>query len=116
MKIIDIAIICHNLKKALCEAHGDTSQVDWNIAEEWQRRSVISGVQFALDNPNAPASAHHDAWMKYKIQNGWKYGPVKDIKEKEHPCLVPYEQLPPEEKAKDFLFKETVRNLSQYLD
>ena len=32
---------------------------------------------------------------------GWKYGPVRDELKKEHPCLVPYEDLTEEEKDYD---------------
>ena len=30
---------------------------------------------------------------------------------KEHPCFVPYEELPTEQKAKDFLFRGVVHAL-----
>lgn len=43
---------------------------------------------------------------------GWKYGPVKDPERKEHPCFVPYDGLPPEQRAKDYLFRAVVHQLS----
>ena len=42
---------------------------------------------------------------------GWKYGPVKDAQKKEHPCFLPYAELPPEQKAKDYLFRAVVHAL-----
>lgn len=106
-----IARVCHEVNKAYCESIGDFSQPNWDEAPEWQRSSAVNGVQFHLDNPDAPPSASHDSWLKQKEEEGWKYGPVKNHETKEHPCFVPYEQLPAEQKAKDFLFKQVVHSL-----
>lgn len=43
----------------------------------------------------------HEIWAQTRISQGWTYGPERDDTEKEHPCLVPYEQLPEEEKVYD---------------
>lgn len=43
----------------------------------------------------------HDVWAATRIAQGWTYGPVRDDKEKKHPCLVPYADLPEEEKVYD---------------
>ncbi|MEW6572772.1 MAG: RyR domain-containing protein [Bacillota bacterium] len=43
----------------------------------------------------------HDTWAKQRIAEGWRYGPKRDDGKKEHPCLVPYEQLPESEKQYD---------------
>jgi len=115
MKIEDIAKVCHEANRALCQGIGDNSQLRWEDAPEWQRTSAINGVQFNLDNPDAPASASHDSWLAEKYAHGWKFGPEKDADLKEHPCCVPYDQLPKEQQAKDFLFRQVVHSLKQYL-
>lgn len=38
-----------------------------------------------------------------------KFGPVKDPERKEHPCFVPYDQLPAAQRAKDHIFNAVVR-------
>jgi len=43
----------------------------------------------------------HDMWAALRIAEGWRYGPRRDDGKKEHPCLVPYEQLPESEKEYD---------------
>jgi hypothetical protein len=43
----------------------------------------------------------HDIWARQRLQDGWKYGPTRDDAKKEHPCLVPYDQLPESEKEYD---------------
>jgi len=105
-----IARVCHEANKAYCESIGDSSQKSWESAEQWQRDSAIKGVEFCLANQNAPASANHDSWLDEKRRTGWKYGPVKDAEKKEHPCFVPYDELPLEQKIKDYLFKNIVKS------
>ena len=36
---------------------------------------------------------------------------VKDAERKEHPCCVPYDALPVEQKTKDYLFRAVVHAL-----
>ena len=104
-----VARVCHEANRGLCEATGDTSQKSWAEAADWQRESAISGVRFALENPNAPAAAQHNAWLADKARDGWQFGAVKNADKKEHPCIVPYEQLPAEQRWKDHLFRGIVR-------
>lgn len=107
-----IAKVCHEANKACCEAFGDTSQPHWADAPNWQKDSAIKGVQFCFENPAAPPSANHESWLEEKRQTGWKYGEVKDAEAKTHPCFVPYDQLPPEQKVKDYVFKAIVRAMT----
>ena len=43
----------------------------------------------------------HDVWAETRISQGWKYGKKRDDEKKTHPCLVPYDELPEEEKEYD---------------
>lgn len=43
----------------------------------------------------------HEVWAAGRIAAGWKYGPVRDEIKKEHPSLIPYEELSEEEKDYD---------------
>lgn len=115
MEIKDIAQVAHELNKAYCESIGDNSQPEWNDAPEWQQSSAVNGVKFHLDNPTALPSASHESWLKQKTEEGWKYGEIKDPEKKEHPCYVPYDQLPKEQQAKDFIFRQSVHSLKKFL-
>ena len=115
MKIEDIAKITHEINKAYCESIGDTSQTEWENAPEWQKLSAVNGVQFHLSNPDANPELSHDNWLNEKIKDGWQWGEVKNAEKKEHPCLVPYHQLPAEQKSKDYLFRQVVHSLKPYL-
>lgn len=116
MDVQDIAQVAHELNKAYCESIGDTSQPSWDEAPDWQKKSAITGVQFHLNNPDASPSHSHDSWLKEKEADGWKYGEVKDPEKKEHPCFVPYEQLPIEQQAKDYIFRQAVHSLKRFID
>lgn len=114
MNTQQIAQVAHEINKAYCTSIGDNSQVDWYQAPEWQKSSAVNGVTFHLSNPDASPSASHESWLKQKQEEGWKYGPFKNVEAKEHPCFVPYDQLPVEQRSKDFLFKQIVHSLKVY--
>lgn len=66
-----------------------------------QRESLEDGIRWRFKNPDTTPEENHNNWMKKKTDQGWKYGPVKDFETKEHPDLVPYQELPEIEKWKD---------------
>lgn len=43
----------------------------------------------------------HEVWAETRISQGWTYGEQRNDELKTHPCLVPYEDLPEEEKEYD---------------
>lgn len=109
---MDVARVCHEVNRAICEASGDMSQRPWEQAEPWQRDSAVRGVAFALANPDASPEAQHNAWMKDKITDGWIWGAKKDADAKTHPCMVPYHLLPFEQRVKDHAFRAVVGALT----
>jgi hypothetical protein len=111
MNLVDIARVCHEVNRAYCQALGDDSQLPWEQAPDWQRQSAVSNVVFHSRNPDAGPEATHESWAAEKLRDGWSYGPVKDAELKTHPCLVPFGELPVEQKAKDFLFRAVVHAL-----
>lgn len=108
-----IAKIAHEVNRAYCLSVGDDSQPRWEDAPDWQRNSVIAGVELHINNPETQPSASHEAWLKLKLEEGWKYGPVKDPEKKEHPCMVPYDQLPAYQQSKDYIFAAICRAMAE---
>lgn len=47
------------------------------------------------------AENSHDIWAQQRMADGWTYGPQRDDAKKQHPDLVPYDQLPESEKVYD---------------
>jgi hypothetical protein len=109
----DIARVCHEANRAYCAALGDHSQPSWKDAPDWQKKSAITGVNYHWDNPNSTPADSHKSWLAEKEADGWKFGPVKDPEKKEHPCFVPYEELPAEQKAKDYIFLAICRAMKE---
>lgn len=107
-KIITAARVAHQANKAYCESLGDYSQKNWELAPEWQRNSSIKGVLFLLDcklkGHDITPGILHKNWYNEKVADGWVYGEEKNEEAKTHPCLVPFENLPYDQKKKDTLF------------
>lgn len=116
MKQILIAVVAHTINRAYCESLGDDSIPVWGGATEQHQKSIVAGVQMHLDNPDATPEQSHESWLKHKTDEGWKYAEVKDASKKLHPCMVPYDELPQEQKSKDYLFKATVHALKDAYD
>lgn len=112
MDIEQIARVCHEVNRAYCASIGDHSQPIWEDAPEWQQKSAVAGVSFTINNPGASPSASHESWLAEKVLDGWRYGAVKNPDTKEHPCFVPYDELPVEQRSKDYLFQAVVRSLA----
>lgn len=107
MNVEKIAEQCHEINRAWCMVNGDFSQPSWAAAPDWQKESAIKGVEFHLSGDKTPEQSH-ESWMEEKVRTGWVYGEVKDPELKTHPCLVPYDELPQDQKVKDALFTAIV--------
>lgn len=110
--IEQIAQVCHEANRAYCQSIGDSSQPAWADAPLWQKDSAINGVKFHLTNlangERPDPSASHESWLTEKRAAGWKYGPVKNPETKEHPCFMPYDGLPLDQRLKDYIFSAIV--------
>lgn len=87
---------------------------EWWAAPKSQRESAIDGVRRALEG--ATPEELHAEWVQWRRERGWKYGAVKDEWGKTHPCMVNYDQLPPEQQIKDKLFLVIVRTLAEVME
>lgn len=114
MKIEDIARICHEVNRAYCTALGDTDQLPWEEAPDWQKHSAMVGVEMHLSNPQATPEDSHNSWLQQKLADGWTWGPVKDAALKTHPCYLPYSELPSAQKAKDYIFRGVVMAMTKH--
>jgi len=105
-----IAEVCHEANRAyrlaMNEPEADGySRLPWSEAPEWQRYSVIQGVKFKAEFPLSTPADSHQSWLIQKQNDGWMYGPEKNVELKMHPCMVEYDELPAEQRAKDHIFQ-----------
>jgi hypothetical protein len=69
-------------------------------------------VEFTPAEVQTLAEMEHERWWAQKRAVGYIFGPEKDDVDKTHPCMVPWDELPEEEKEKD---REAVREIPQRL-
>ena len=102
-------------------------EAEWSkrriVPEKWEKRDDkfkaqfidIIGKYLSQDELLTPEEIHN-SWMKSYIDMGWKYGEVRDVVERTHPDILPFGELPKDEKDKDAIFLAIVwaiKNLKQ---
>jgi hypothetical protein len=115
-KIEACARAAYEANRAYGIAIGEVSEAHphWEYAPDWQRQSTRNGVAGALAG-NDPQQSH-ESWLAEKSRDGWVWGPVKDPVKKEHPCMLDYEDLPPDQRAKDELYLAVVRAVAAVVE
>jgi len=79
------------------------------LPPEIARGRLPEEVEAVLDRL---ARAVHDAWARERLADGWTLGPRREDATKFHPSLVPFDDLPEEEKKYDRIAAEaTLRAL-----
>lgn len=81
------------------------------VPERWEKRDIKFREQFvkiidkylSLKNLPTPNKAHQ-SWMKSYFKMGWKFGKTRDVNKKTHPDLLPFYELPQNERDKDAIF------------
>lgn len=109
----DIARVVHEANRAYCLALGDHSQVAFDDAPENIKASAIDGIRAVMEGRATTPEQQHQNWLDFKTADGWVYGEVKDAEAKTHPCMVPYADLPEDQRRKDHLFRAIVTALTE---
>lgn len=110
----DIARTCHEANRSLQLALGELASDPWGESTKAIKDSAIDGVLARLRGTST-AEDMHDNWFRFKAAQGYVHGPEKNEEKKTHPCMVPYEELPEDQKAKDHLFSAIVDSLKPLL-
>src|SRR5688572_17004294 len=100
LTVEQIAHVIHEANRASQRISRDAAvSPTWLEAPLSQRDSAMNGVRRALEG--ATPKQLHEEWVRWRAAEGWKYGAIKDEWGKLHPCMVPYDALPPEQQVKD---------------
>lgn len=91
MQMVDVLSHKFSLDSPWTTTYNETRQKDYS---DKLPESLLPLAELMAENV-------HKVWMQTRIEQGWTYGPERDDAEKTHPCLVPYNQLPEEEKVYD---------------
>jgi len=65
----------------------------------------------------AAARAEHERWYAERRRQGWTYGKKEDPVAKTHPCMLPWDEIKPDEKGNDPRQKDidSIRALPRYV-
>lgn len=112
-----VALVCHYAILGMQEAHalmrlraeGESGPVGGPFAALPQdmRDAAIDGVSRARRNGQLNARDHHNAWVDFLLDRGWRHGP-RDYETKHHPALVYWPQLSAEDRDKARVFLANV--------
>jgi hypothetical protein len=105
--LVEVGRFAYEVNRQYCALLGE-SRPPWDDAPEEERYSVVLGVKNLESDPYLPPYDTQGRWMTQKLQDGWQYGPTRDVVAKTHPCMVAYEKLPVAQQAKFYLFNAAV--------
>lgn len=81
---------------------------DVELLTDWDEKPF----EFTSEEMEKLAKMEHIRWMNEKIDHDWKYGPERDDTNRIHNCLIPWGDLPEDEKEKD---RNAIRSLPSIL-
>jgi hypothetical protein len=76
----------------------------WGERDDVFREQMTEYVESLRGKPLPTPEEAHDSWWQKYLDMGWRYGPERDPVEKTHPDMVPYDDLPKDERDKDEVF------------
>lgn len=110
---VQVARVIHAANAEMQAVLGhDVISVPWFWEPLSQRRVTVNGVVMTRI-ANLTAAGNHEIWLESKARLGWRCGPEKDPEKKTHPAMVPWENLPAENRDQAELFVAVVRALSR---
>lgn len=107
-----IAHILHSVTKHIPRPDG-SMPCEWDELTEQQRESAAQAVKEIYFSPAKSVEELHHLWMRPLVNAGWTKG-TYDHDNKTHPCLVPFDELPRTEVAKDLIWKHLTDILMEF--
>jgi len=105
---LQIAQLIHENNRLFQKTVGQPVGLPWNELAESAKVNLALAVDRCIEHriyqSQDGCRIQHDLWLEEKLTDGWKYGPCKDERTKEHPCCVPYHMLSADDRQKDVFF------------
>lgn len=116
MTFEDIAEITYYANSVYRRSIGESERPDWSMLSDTTKAAIVKGVKFIITSEvEVSPPMNHMHWMNHKFNDGWVYGEIEDKDKKTHPCLLPYNTLPPEQRLKDEIYLTIVKQLRYYI-
>jgi hypothetical protein len=116
-----VALACHHTILGVQEVHalmrlraeGESGPVGGTFAALPRdlQDAAVDGVHRARRNGQLNARDHHNAWVDFLLDRGWRHGP-RDYEARQHPALVYWPRLSPEDRDKARVFLAVVMGLT----
>lgn len=103
------AKVNHEVSNAMKSFYGEAKGKAFDKLSEEEVHELVVACTAVGENPNMSPADVHQLWVDAKLRKGWKQGEVLDQNAMTHPCLVPYEQLSPEDQVKDVIFLAVIK-------
>ena len=87
----------------------------WSERDEKFRSQMTEYVESLRGKALPTHEEAHDSWWRKYEEMGWVYGAVRDTEKKTHPDMVPFNDLPKDERDKDEIFLALVAFAFKYL-
>ena len=111
--LIKLAELAHEVQRVVGTMFRRPLEPKWSEAPLWKRANTINSVARILAHPEATPADDHNLWLAYRLVEGWRHGSEENHEMREHPDMVPWDQLGPEQKLRDTLFLEAVRTTAR---
>ncbi|TLP68231.1 hypothetical protein FEA48_30730 [Pseudomonas nitroreducens] len=112
MKILVIGSVVHAALNSMMSVLGGIELLQWDDADDSYRERVLDTVQTYLESPDTTPDQLYELWLQAQFANGWVLGDVYDAAVKTNPHLVPYAEVPVEQRAKDAVVQRLVAVLA----
>lgn len=98
-------VCCGTSEKRLHPTRNETTPDETPMKSAYIPQPIdVSSIELPAElTPLTEALARnvHEVWAATRIAQGWRFGPERNDLLKEHPCLIPYDELPEEERTYD---------------
>lgn len=103
-----IAQTAYAANRAYSRQYGDFSHPTWEDLPQTHQRALRRGVLDNLATPDVTPEENHERWMVDRLKDGWTYGTKRDQNARINPALVPWPELPVEQRRKNAMFQAIV--------